>query len=373
MNDKEFRGFSDADSMINFLDIKESNSEWLEDVPIEQCSFEAITDISRLPSTASEADFETVQKGTQLFLCVPNKEKPIPIRDCAMQSIYDRVRARCGFTSALPVDRRAEWLTEAAKLINVNVRSKKQTESKKGMISIVDNKVSCFLSGNGTGNDYVIHNSTDLLVNTRDAVDQIGDTLHFLGYFTYTGIDANWTINKEINLDDDPFSTYFLQLHVSTSDIGLGAVSIGGRITDGMETMIPLGSVDKILHKKHTTKEDILTAIDSVEKCIDSTKDDMERLKDIVIDYPLPCLRRVIGELKLPLKVSFQIIQNYKDTYGTGKQNCYVLYLVLCQIIGKMRNTEPEQFSYHNQNERNVLKALSKKIWEKNDYPEVDE
>ncbi len=376
MEDKKILSFKEADSMIGYVDEKEKNSEWIEDVSIEDVEFLAVTDVSELPTTAKEADFSTVETGTQLFMLIPEKSEPIPIRDCAIQSIYDRVRVRCGFTSALPPERRAEWLTEAAQYINVscrggnsNARVEAKKGKKKGILSIVDDKVSCFLSGNGTSNDYVCHSSSQLLINARDVVDGIGETQKFQGFFSYTGMDANWLTDKEVSGIDD-FGTFYVEFHVSSSDVGLGAISIGGRITDGLGTNIPIGGKEKILHRRNTSREDVLEALDAVSKCIDSTKADMEKLKRIVVEYPIPCLQRVIKELDLPLKTSLEIISNYREVYGSGAANGYTLYLVLCQIIGRLEEVEPEAFNYRNSQERNVLKALSPKVWENNDYPE---
>lgn len=376
MEDKKILLFKEADTMISFVDEKERKSEWIEDVSIEDVEFLAVTDVSQLPITANEADFSTVESGTQLFMQIPQKEYPIPIRDCGMQSVYDRVRVRCGFTSALPPERRAEWLTEAAQYINVscrggnsNARVEAKKGKKKGILSIVDDKVSCFLSGNGTSNDYVCHSSSTLLINARDVVDGIGETQRFNGFYSYTGIDANWLTDKKIEMDD-PFIDYYVEFHISTSDVGLGAINIGGRITDGLGTNIPIGGKEKILHRRNTTKADVLEALDAVSKCIDSTKVDMDKLKTIIVEYPIPCLQRVIKELDLPLKTSLEIIANYKEVYGSGASNGYTLYLVLCQIIGKLEEIEPESFTYRNSQERNVLKALSPKVWKNNDYPE---
>jgi hypothetical protein len=379
MEDKDILAFHDADSMISYLDSKEKNSEWIQDVSIEDCEFVGVENAGELPFDCNDAGINTVINGTQLFIKIPEREQMLPLRDCAMQSVYDRTRTRCGFVSALPVKRRAELLTEAASYINVSCRggnSNPKVEAKKekklGILSVVDDKVSCFLSGNGTSNDYTIHSSTNLLLNTRDIVDSIGETQKFLGFYSYTGLDASWLTDKVIeDIDPESITDYYVEFHVATSDIGLGAISLNGRLSDGLGTIIPIGSKQKILHRRNTTKEDVLEALDSLLKAINGTKADMDKLKTVIVEYPVECLQHIVKELDLPLKTSLEIISNYKDVYGTGVANGYTLYLVLCQIIGRLEDVEPEAFGYRNTQERSVLKALSPKVWEKNDYPDI--
>ena len=379
MEDKQTISFADSDTMISFVNEKENSSQWITDIPIAECQFFGIEDVSSLPSDASDATLSTVLNGTKLFIEVPFVDKPLPIRDCAMQSIYDRVRARCGYVSALPPVRKAEVLTEAAEYINVSCRggnSKEKVESKKegkkGILSVVDGKVSCFLSGNGTSNDYVHHSSSELLLNARDVVDSIGGVQSFKGFYSYTGLDASWLTTKKVEIEEsDPFESFYIELHVSTSDVGLGAINIQGRLSNGIDTLIPIGGKQKVLHRRNTNVTDVIEALDTIDKCIDATKKDMENLKLTIVDYPIPCMQRVIRELELPIKTSLEILESYKVAYGTKAANAYTLYLVLCQILGKLESIEPEAFSYRNSQERNVLKALSPKIWEKNDYPET--
>lgn len=367
MKDKEVRGFSDTAEMHCFVETQENNSQWKTGIDIKDVSFMSIP--KDVAASTSEEWKETAETGTKLWILIDGK--PFPIRDCAMQSVYDRTGTKCQFVASLPPERRAEILTEACQYVDISARwgYDGNKPARKGQVLIADNKVSAFLSDNETKIDYLRQDTSEIFDLVDQTVRDLGVVKSFRGYYSYEGIDATWRSEMTINLSNkegnsSPFNVDF---RLSTSDIGKGSVHLSTKLTDGI-CIVPVGDA-RLPHRKQTERQDIDDAVDQLLKQVDVSKKTFDELKTQIVQYPEQCMKKMIRELELPQKAGVLVLNNYLHKFGDAPANAYTLFLVLCEINEVLLENSADKFDYRNKQEVKILKALSKTMWKKYDKP----
>ena len=365
MNDKELKAFQTFQEFFDFLKEIENGTRWVEDVNIEDVEFSSIP-LDRCRSRESWTD--TCQNGTALWMTYG--DETIPIRMCAMQSVYDRMQTRCPFFSALPPKRKAELLTEAAKYVNVSTRSGDVSgKHKKGKFSIVDGKISAFLSDDETKIDYRQSSASKFIAEVNEKVEKVGNISQFSAYFTFDVIHAEWVTDKTITLEDPngDETDYNVIYLASSSDVGKGAMSVEATLNDGFGGYVPIGEVT-IPHRKAHTAKTVENAIDQLERMVSNRKGDLDALKKVIVRFPEKCMQRIAATLSLPKRSTSEIIKLYVDNFGDAPASAYTLFLTLCQIIGAIIEEGPHRINYRKKEELVLLKALSPRMWDENDY-----
>lgn len=365
MNDREVKGFNNPEELRSFLVEREKNTKWISDINVSDVGFEAIP--KEVAVSENEEWKDTVLNGTGIWLLYGSLI--YPVRACAMQSIFDRTGTRCSFISALPSKRKAEILSEACEYADTSCRwgYNPEKERRKGQLYIVDGKVSAFLSDNRTKIDYRNQDSSEVFNLVKEAIENVSTVEKFDGFYSYEFLDTTWKMDKKVQLDgiDGSINTYNIVFHFSTSDVGKAALSLSTKLTDGIST-IPVGN-GKIPHRKKMSGVDFNNVIDQLMKQIDNSQNDYDDLKNVVVHFPVQCLKNIVKEYQMPVKIGNEIIANYEKKFGNIPTTAYTLFLVLCQINEILFNRCIEKVDYRNQQELNVLKTLSPSVWIKND------
>lgn len=366
LKDKAIKGFKSPEDFIGFIEMMEAVSEWKDDVNIEDVTFQCFS--TEDVRGKSEQWLDTATDGTKLFITYEGMT--YPVRDCAMQSVLERVGATCNFINSVTPERRAELLSEAATVVNERGRNRFDSPVKKGIISIVDGKISAFLSDSKSKIGYQKQEQSKFMRDVHERVLNDGGVEDFDGFFTFNGCDATWVSNQEVILKDENNKDvlYNVEIHASSSDVGKGALHCSARLNDGFGCIIPVGE-EKIPHRKALTAQDVTDAIDKLNKQINRRSADLDELKKVIVQYPEGCLKKIIKEFELPLKIGTAVVDSYIETFGKGKATAYTLFLVLCQINGRLKEVRPEKFDFRNKEEAIILKTLSKSVWEKYDSP----
>lgn len=342
--------FDDEMKFGKFLDDKEKKHTKRTDVKMKDIkilNIESVDEYSvktELESPIIE-NFDTVSQnieyGTQLF--VQDGKNVVPVRECALPSIYDRIGLNGPALERFSKDDLADILTKAGHTLPDDMSAK---------AVIVDDGLNALLSAG-----YVPHPASDVFRDTEVAVWGLGDNIiKFSGWYSYEGVVARFETDRKIKISDS--SECNTVISMSTSDIGRAAVSFTAGARDGKYT-IPLVNAERVLHKNGSTKEDIQEKLNMVIASISKAQAKLDALKDIQIEYPITTAKRLAKTIKLPKKPALIAIERWRlvNEKSTKPVTAFDLYIALCktEIDYKPRNGK---VSYVDKMHNNLLKLL---------------
>ena len=344
--DNTAMGFTDSFEMKEHM--MKVEGEWINGYPIKDLDFYAPSECE----CNSEELRDTVLNGTGL--AVEIKGDFYGIRDCALQSLF----RRCAISGdALNSISKSE-LTE---LLNLCAR----TRDGKTKILIVEDKVSAFLSDDGNGLNYSALPSVGIFRMTEEKIaEMIGDEPEgFFGVWTFSGIRCRWTlpIEKHLNGED-----YKVQLSLSTSDVGTGAIEYSAALVGNGKT-IPIVSPIKVTHRLASQTADVSEVLDMMEAMIDDSVRNIDAMENVQIENPVNCMRRIMKFVKLPHAKSLEVIKDYENAYDGQGDNAKNLYLKICDVVNNYARSQKNML-YQNVVRNNVLKVKGID-WKKYDLP----
>lgn len=262
-----------------------------------------------------DAVSQNIEYGTQLF--VQNGEDVIPVRECALTSIYDRIGINGPALERFSKDDLADILTKSGHTLPDDMSAK---------AVVVDDGLNALLSA-----EYVPHPASDVFRDTEVAVWGLGDNLvKFSSWYSYEGVVARFETDRKIKISDS--SECNTVISMSTSDIGRAAVSFTAGARDGRYT-IPLVNAERVLHKNGSTKEDIQEKMSMVIASISKSQAKLEALKNIQIEYPITTAKRLAKAIKLPKKPALIAIERWRieNEKSSKPVTAFDLYITLCK------------------------------------------
>ncbi len=365
LKDDEIRRFKDEFEMESFMDDIHSNTTWLT-ADVENISFSAISDETSVIG-ADEATVDTIRNGTQLFL--DYDDNTYPIRCYAVQSIQERLGISGIALKKMTASQQAEIYSMAAKVVNKKTRtavtrpSRASKNKVSAMLSIVDGKVNCLLSEGDNKNDYQRTDSRKMLEELQNSIiDRDEEILLFDGQYSYTGIAARWLIDNEVSFNGQK---YRLQYNLSTSDIGLGAVTINATLRGiTVSESLPIFDTIAVEHRQGNSL-DFYQLLEELNASLSNAITDVEALKDIPITYVEDCMRRVGKYAHLPQRELDEAIKRFLRINGSGKKTALDLFLALSKYLIKYDLAE---YPVRIKQEGNVRRMV-KLDWKSFDYP----
>ena len=370
LKDEDFLNFDEETDMVSFLETTQENTEWRE-VPVENVSIEGIDSMDDLDGGISDADEDTINNGTKLFLNVDGER--FPIRACGISSIEDRAGVAGEFLKRLDPKELASVVTLGMSKANILTRAAtgKRSEDAKGKICLVNGKVSAFLSANGGNNEYAVQPSLDILRMAEEAVAKLSDPMDFRGSFSYSEVYAKWLLTKTLDgvvPRDDTGLPYHVAITMATSDIGVGSVRLSASlIRERSIQEIPLVGEEKIIHRNGITAGDVQEAVDKVSAGIEKNAKKLAALDGVLVENPVSTMKRVAKACKLPKKSVMEVINKYEAVNGNKPMSALECFTIIsrCTEGYKLVQKNPAMQALL---QRNLLKA-SAMNWHAYDIP----
>ena len=343
------------DTIITFTDSFEMKEhmihvegEWISKYAINHLDFRAPSE----EECNSEALRDTVLEGTGI--AVEINGDIYGVRDCALQSLFRRCAISGDALNSINKHELAELLNLCA-----------GTREGKTKILITDDKISAFLSDDGNGLNYSTLPSVGIFRMTEEKIaEMIGDEPErFYGVWTFNGIRCRWTLPKEKYLNGED---YKVQLSLSTSDVGTGAVEYAAALVGNGKT-IPIVSPVKVTHRLASQSADVSEVLDMMEAMIDDSVRNIDAMDKIQIENPINCMRRIMKFVKLPHAKSLEVIEDYEKSYDGNGDNARNLYLKICDVVNNYASSQSNML-YQNVVRNNVLKVKGID-WKKYDLP----
>lgn len=269
-------GFDTSEDLIIYL--KDLN---------ERTSWKRKTDINKLIFSSNDG-----------LMFVETSGKLYELRDCAKESVFERLGMEGEVLNRLPKDVLAHFMSEAAKV-----------RTGYGQMAIVDGKVDAILSDNATGIDYTSIPAFRIFEETQQWIWENTEGLYtFKGAWTHAYVYGKWYTN------DDLFSSSSslpkkLAITLSTSDIGKAAVCFSASLyvpETGYE--LPLCGEIKIDHRGEAQMPAVFEALNMMQESI-TNGEDIKKLEDIPIENPRNAYLRVCKKLRLPKKASYEAMK----------------------------------------------------------------
>lgn len=250
---------------------------------------------------------------TNLFLKlkIKNKWTTLPIRRTALRSIMARAKVsglsiqteEPGYKSRhLPVERRAEILTEMLGLYDMDCK-----------ILYRDEKVNAVLSDQyAILEENALYASLKSVLNEKFPLNKLekGSVSHEHFELMYSLEDEDVEEDIEIKLQEAniPFSEVKIALKFLTSDIGQANASVYPYIVID-DTYIRLGNPVNIKHFGKNTVKDFEKAIENLYAVFEKSMFDFEKLSNQKIMYPAGCLRSIAYTKGLPKKSTMKVAE----------------------------------------------------------------
>lgn len=370
LHDDDFMTFDDEADLVSFLEATQENTEWIE-TDVENVSIEGIESMDELQGAISEADEDTIENGTKLFLNVDGER--LPVRACGLASITDRAGVAGEFLKRLNPKELAGVITLAMSKANVLTRasSGKRSENAKGKICMVNGKVSAFLSANGGNNEYAVQPSLEILGMAEEAIAKLSDPMDFKGSFSYSEVYAKWLLTKTLDgviPGDDTGLPYHVAITMATSDIGVGSVRISASlIREKSLYEFPLVGEEKIIHRNGINSKDIKEAVDKVSAGIEKNAEKLTALDSVLVENPVSTMKRIAKACKLPKKSVLEVISKHEAVNGNKPISALECYSVIarCTEGYKLVQKNPSMQALL---QRNLLKACAMN-WHAYDIP----
>lgn len=308
----------------------------------EKTSWERKNDINKLFFSSSD--------GTMF---VETKGKSYELRDCAKESVFERLGMEGEVLNRLPKDVLAHFMSEVAKV-----------RTGYGQMVIVDGKVDAILSDNATGIDYASIPAFRVFEETQQWIwENTEGICSFKGAWTHEYVYGKWYTNDELPSSSATFPKK-LAITLSTSDIGKAAVCFSASLyVPKTRYELPLCGEIKIDHRGETQMLAVFEALNMMLETI-TNGEDIQKLEDILIDNPRNAYLRVCKKLRLPKKASYEVMKKSSKAIEDCR-TALDIYIYMGQI--------PDHYSGKGMNnEGRLLSEIYKAIgvdWHEYDIP----
>lgn len=361
--------FAGEGDFLNFLKNREEETTWKKETS-SSLRFEAIRrDTQRAEELASEFKargkedvISDTLDGTQLILKADGE--CIPVRNCAIKTIFERARISGNALSKVERPVLAKILNHCMKVADGQA-----------LLKVADDKVSAVHGGDKS--DYSILDMYELFAKTSDYLyDNFEGVKYAGGFFDHSAVTALWSLEGNSELVE----TYkdLLDLHgvkckelvatvrLTSSDVGIsGANLYPALIADGKN--IPLGSPLKLEHKHGATMEHFEKKLAMLYSQYDLAIGKLKDLISVTVRYPVNAMMGVMKKIGIPKKLAMEAIERYKAIHGLGFANAHDIYYGISEVIFMMQ-CNGESGTRVTQMEETVSRALNVK-WSEYDIP----
>lgn len=329
MRDYEILSLNSVDDIENYLKDRETTDIWYDAVisglniitsPKNIIDNDGFVDVNALDRfmtkyriTSSRGAVLECINDTNLFLLfkIKNKWTALPVRRTALRSLFARAKVggisiqaeEDGYKSRhLPVERRAEILTEMLRLYDLNCK-----------VLYRDEKVNAVLS-----DQYAILQEKALYAALKKALEEkfpeysleSGSVSHEHFELLYDLRDEDTEEDIEMRLQEAniPFSEVKIALKFLTSDIGQANASVFPYIVID-DVYMRLGNPVNIKHFGKNTVKDFEKAIENIYSIFEKSMFDFKKLSEQRIFYPAGCLRSIAYAKGLPKKATMKVAE----------------------------------------------------------------
>ena len=354
---------------MNFLKNREEETTWKKETS-SSLRFEAIRrDTQRAEELASEFKargkedvISDTLDGTQLILKADGE--CIPVRNCAIKTIFERARISGNALSKVERPVLAKILNHCMKVADGQA-----------LLKVADDKVSAVHGGDKS--DYSILEMYELFAKTSDYLyDNFEGVKYAGGFYDHSAVTALWSLEGNSKLVE----TYknLLDLHgvkckelvasarLTSSDVGIsGANLYPALIADGKN--IPLGSPLKLEHKHGATMEHFEKKLAMLYSQYDLAIGKLKDLISVTVRYPVNAMMGVMKKIGIPKKLAMEAIERYKAIHSLGFASAHDIYYGISEVIFMMQ-CNGESGTRVTQMEETVSRALNVK-WSEYDMP----
>lgn len=363
------KSFAREYDFLNFLKDREEETIWKKEES-SSLRFEAITrDTERTEKLTTEFKAKGKEHvindtldGTQLILKADGE--CIPVRNCAIKTIFERARISGNALSKVERPVLAKILNHCMKVADGQA-----------LLKVADDKVSAVHGGDKS--DYSILEMYELFAKTSDYLyDNFEGVKYAGGFYDHSAVTALWSLegNSELvetykdllTLHGIKCSELIASVRLTTSDVGIsGANLYPTLIADGKN--IPLGSPLKLEHKHGATLEDFEKKLSMLYSQYDLAIGKLKNLISITVRYPVNAMMGVMKKIGIPKKLAMEAIERFKAVHGIGFSSAHDIYYGISEVIFMMQ-CNGESGIRVTQMEETVSRALNIK-WSDYDIP----
>ena len=323
-------------------------------------------DIQMSVSSVSEEAINQAEQG--LLIMVPGMGY-YPLRECAWKGLLDRARISGNSLTRIDSVLLADLLTQCTQIYKNDVR-----------FLIRDEMITAVVSGDET--DYKVLPMYDLIVAVEDELNKRFSGFKFeRGYTDYTYTSLSWSLPGQ---RDEIIGDYIKHLLAAgwrkqmtdkimpgilfqSSDTGVSSVKISTFLQTGANSYIRIGSAISMDHRNKSSIEEFKILLEGMFGKMQDTVEDLNKLLDIKIKYPVSTMQNVCDFLKVPKKPAAEAINMYQVTIGNQPDTAHGIFMAMQEILYNMKiNRIP--MGKILQIEEDVTRCI-KLNWSKYDYP----
>lgn len=360
--DSFYTTFPTYPSMLDYHEVQARNSQWkhtqvrnLEVEPLDAKSPYFGNTAAFAGGISEEAVKDTAEN---LGLAIRIDGELYPVRSTAYKSLLDR--AKIGGTALPKLDRGvlAQTLNACLKLFGSDA-----------LTLIRDEKVAAVHSGDAV--DYSVLPIDALLRALQSNLDARFPENEFeQGYSDHFISSATWKLPKQ---KEDLLGAYAKLLasqgktkiadklmpgiRFITSDTGVASAKVSALLL-GFQCPIHIGGCVSVDHRHGSTITDFEKALDQLFAQFGDNIEQLQKLLDIHLVYPVNAMTRVCKELCMPKKAAVEAIQMFEMSYGGGSATAHDVFMAMQEIMFTMRaekTSESKMISL----EENMARALT--------------
>lgn len=292
-----------------------------------------------------------------------------PLRETAWKGLLDRARVSGNSLTRIDSELLADLLTQCTQVYKNDVR-----------FLIRDEMITAVVSGDET--DYKVLPIYDLFLAVEEELNKRFSGFKFeRGYTDYTYTSLSWSLPGQ---RDEIIGNYIKHLLVNgwrkhmtdkimpgvmfqSSDTGVSSVKISTFLQTGAKSYIRIGSAISMDHRNNSSIEEFKKRLEGMFGKMQETVEDLNKLLDIKIKYPVSTMQNVCDFLKVPKKPAAEAINMYQVTIGDQPDTAHGIFMAMQEILYNMKvnNTSMGKIL---QIEEDITRCI-KLNWSKYDYP----
>jgi hypothetical protein len=337
--DNASKNFGNASEMLEFLEEREENANWIVDVETQALELRLLED-SVIYDTFSELTTDTA-KNTGLVLQCLGLEVPLPqtpLRTCALPTLQDRAQIAGKALTKVGASVYRDILNNC-----LDVASKKS----KCKVRIADGKISVVLSSS-----YVPLSMPEIFDTAINYIQTRFPRNTFAGgYWNHSMSMGEWELTGEYNLVKDyinALSKHGIEvnadevqpgLRLTSSDIGISGVNLVPKLVVGKDRLLlPLGSVVRLEHKGEANMNRFRENLEGVFALYGDGLEKLAKLLDVEIANPAGCMEAVLKHLGIAQKYAKPTLEAFERAYSDGETcTAHDIYYGLGELLMQLQ------------------------------------
>lgn len=311
--------FGKMEEQYDFLREVERNSTWFR-VPTKELVISCAENYSD-----DDIMFDTQTGGTNL--CIKADGLIYPLGTTALPTLYSRAGVSGPVLRQLDAAELASLLTKCLKV-----------RKGEALLYLENGKVRACHGGDKS--DYAILPMRQLFNATRQELEQFDSTEYMGGYWNHSYMAARWSIDDRqvrqtymemydemfIPVDEKSVRTI---VSLASSDTASSGATLWYTIESesfGDRNHLVIGGSTKLNHKGKACMDDFKEILKGAFAGYRKAFDDLGKLKDIEIKYPVGCLIRMCKKADLPQSLYMKAAVEYEGVVGDEPTNALNVY-----------------------------------------------